>query len=289
MPPSSSAKKVAKVARSTSSRSRSGPQRRSLGFPLAVFLIAAAGLVLVGFGHNRRANATSVPPRLGDHWHAAYGVYVCDGFRAPLTDIGPDRLGVHTHDDGLIHIHPFSSAAAGQRSQLADFFDQVKLDVDDDKITFPGGEGAEVKKNGDTCPDGKAGTVKLFKWANVRNPDEKPVVITEDIADTRFEQDGEGYVIAFVPDGVEPPKPESLSALNNPVDVGPNSGFGEDGLPLDPEDTTGNTTAVDTSATTGAGEAPGTTAAPGTTGAPTTAAPGTTAAPTTTAATATTS
>lgn len=239
MPPPNSAKKVAKVARSTSRRGSSGPQGRSLGFPLAVAVIIALGLVLVGFGHNRRATATEVPPKLGDHWHAAYGIYICDAFRAPLNDIGEDRRGIHTHADGLMHIHPFSSGAAGKKADLSVFFEQIKLQVDDTKITFPGGKGAEVKKNGDTCPDGKAGKVKLYKWANARAED-PPVEITKDMAKTRFMADGEGYVIAFVPDGVTVPKPDSVATLANPGDVGPNSGFGPDGLPV--EDTgTANT------------------------------------------------
>ncbi len=237
MPPSNSAKKVAKVARSTSRRGSSGPQGRSLGFPLAVFAIVAVGLVLVGFGHDRRAGATRVPPKLGDHWHAAYGIYICDGFRPPLSDLQGDRRGVHTHNDGLIHIHPFSSAATGENAAIQDFLEEIKLEVTDSKITFPGGKGAEVKKNGDTCPDGKAGKVKLVKWANVRGED-KPVEVTKDISDTRFLADGEGYVIAFVPDGVEVPKPDSVATLSNPGDLpGDGTGFGADGLPL-PENST---------------------------------------------------
>ena len=48
-----------------------------------------------------------------DHWHAAYGMYVCDHFLPPVTDAKEDVLGIHTHGEGVIHIHPFSAAASG--------------------------------------------------------------------------------------------------------------------------------------------------------------------------------
>jgi len=69
----SSAKKVARAARAGGTR-RAG-QRRPLGFPITVAAVVILGVLLVGFARNQRdANAK---PEVGDHWHAAYGVFTC--------------------------------------------------------------------------------------------------------------------------------------------------------------------------------------------------------------------
>ncbi len=131
----SSAKKVARAARAGGKRTG---QRRQLGFPMAVVAIVVAGVGLVTFAKaSGESTDDSNPPQPGDHWHAAYGVYVCDRFIADFSDRGPDRLGIHTHDDGLVHIHPFSGGAGGRNATLAKFFDQVDLEVTDSEIQLP--------------------------------------------------------------------------------------------------------------------------------------------------------
>ena len=67
--------------------------------------------------------------RLWEHWHSAIGIYVCDRWVSNLSDRGPDALGIHTHDDGLIHIHPFLAGATGKAATLGKFFDQVGMEV----------------------------------------------------------------------------------------------------------------------------------------------------------------
>src|SRR4051812_17381876 len=42
-------------------------------------------------------------------------------FLAPFTDATQDALGIHTHGDGLIHIHPFTDSAAGRKATLGIF------------------------------------------------------------------------------------------------------------------------------------------------------------------------
>lgn len=48
-------------------------------------------------------------PGLADHWHSAYSIYVCDEISpwVYFDDSGQDTTGIHSHGDGLIHIHPF--------------------------------------------------------------------------------------------------------------------------------------------------------------------------------------
>ena len=49
--------------------------------------------------------AEALEPGLTDHWHAAYGIYICGTLEPPFTD-DADPNGIHTHGDGVIHIHP---------------------------------------------------------------------------------------------------------------------------------------------------------------------------------------
>ena len=113
----SSSKKVARAARAGGS---SGPKQRKLGFPLAIVAIVVLGVGLVAFARNDYTSAEATAPVVNqDHWHAAYGVYVCDAFRPPVTDVSSDdTTGIHTHGDGIIHTHPFVASAAGKNATL---------------------------------------------------------------------------------------------------------------------------------------------------------------------------
>ena len=52
---------------------------------------------------------------VGDHWHAALGVNVCGQWLpgAPQFEQRANQAGqtagIHSHGDGLIHLHPFAS------------------------------------------------------------------------------------------------------------------------------------------------------------------------------------
>jgi hypothetical protein len=78
-------------------------------------------------------------PAPGDHLHYAFGIFVCDHFLPPLVDRMPDVTGIHTHADGIVHVHPFSSRFAGPHATFAVFADTVGLEVDADSVTLPDG------------------------------------------------------------------------------------------------------------------------------------------------------
>jgi hypothetical protein len=63
-----------------------------------------------------------------DHWHAALGVNVCGHWlgNAPAFEsrIGSsERAGLHSHGDGLIHVHPFTADEAGVNATLGRFLE----------------------------------------------------------------------------------------------------------------------------------------------------------------------
>jgi hypothetical protein len=224
----SSAKKVARVARSGGSR-HSG-QRRNYAFPLTVAGIVLAGVLLVAFARSNQQ--ASAHPQIytgtsGDHWHAAYGFYLCDHFADPLTD-GPagDQLGIHTHGDGIIHIHPFVSGSAGANAKLGLFLDDTGATVTNTKITLPSGDTFE--EGTDQCA-GKDAIVLVAYWRSADDAaaGEKPTtVFTDDFGDIRFKEDRAAFTIAFLPEGADIPAPPSIPTLDNLTDVGTNSAPG---------------------------------------------------------------
>jgi hypothetical protein len=273
----SSAKKVARAARAGGTR-RPG-QRRQLGFPLLIAGVVIAGTLLVVFARDsREVNAAprSQANEESDHWHAALGIYQCDDFilngtaeGGPfLTDVQDDPLGIHTHDDGVIHIHPFTDAAGGRNARMRLFFDDVGVVASDTKVEFP--DGTVWDEGETTCTvDGEevAGQIILARWnsaqdaADGQRPSE---IFTEDFGNVRFRADREYFTFAFVPEGeidtvpVRPDVIESLSDLSDVVDA---PGDNPDGS--NPDDTTTSTTAGDGATTTTVGGGVTTTTAAG--------------------------
>lgn len=264
----SSAKKVARAARAGGSR-RPG-QRRQLGFPLIVFMVCALGISLVLFARSNR-EATAAPRSQAneefDHWHAALGVYDCDHFvydgsetGGPFfTDVLQDPAGIHTHGDGVVHVHPFTDAAGGRNARLHYFFEDVGLEASDDKITFPDGTvWDEDEKRCGEGDDAEPGQIVVARWNNAQDAadGEKPSeLITEDFGDIRFRADREYFTLAFLPeDQLDeiPVRPDVVATLNNLSDVPPEEN-------IDAPESTTTTEAGDGSTTTLPGDASTTT------------------------------
>lgn len=231
----SSAKKVARAARAGGSR-RPG-QRRQLGFPLLIAGVVIAGVLLVFVARDsREVNAAprSQANEESDHWHAALGIYQCDAFvfdgtteGGPfLTDLLDDPLGIHTHQDGVIHIHPFTDAAGGRNARMSIFFDDVGLQVSDSSIEFP--DGTVWDEGETTCTvDGEEvpGQIVLARWNSAQDAadGQRPSdIFTEDFGDVRFRNDLEYYTLAFLPEGeidTVPVRPDVIADLSNLDDV----------------------------------------------------------------------
>jgi hypothetical protein len=210
----SSAKKVARAARAGGRRS-AGPRQRNLLFPSAIALIVVLGISLITYAANDRKNDTQVPPVANqDHWHSAFGIYICDHFLPAIPEFeSPD--GIHTHGDGVIHIHPFTQAAAGDNATLGKFLEGAGIDLSDDELKV---DDKTYEDGHNTCGSGdhkKKGHLVVAQWNDVQNTHRNPARITNDINDIKFTEDGQGYVIAFVPDAEdsEIPKPDSASQL----------------------------------------------------------------------------
>jgi hypothetical protein len=97
-------------------------------------------------------------PGIGDHWHAVYTYVVCDVVQPPAP--AWDGTGIHTHGDGIIHMHPFKASEEGSGARLVKWFEYGGGLLNEDEVRLPGD--FETHRNGDECPDGSAGVVQVF-------------------------------------------------------------------------------------------------------------------------------
>jgi hypothetical protein len=203
----SSSKKVARAARAGGRTA--GNKQRNLLFPGVIGGIMVLGVALVAFAANDRKSETDVPPVLGDHWHAAVGFYICDQFEPDIAEF-ESRVGIHTHGDGVIHIHPSSADGAGGNATLGAFLEGAGVTLTDTELTM----GDQTWKEGDQKCGDEDGELVVAQWKDVESTDSEPALIRRDFDSIRFREDGEGYTIAFVPEGTtDIPKPESAAQL----------------------------------------------------------------------------
>lgn len=214
----SSAKKVARAARAGGKTSKR--ERPKLAFPLAVFVILVVGVLLVVFARSAKidsASADTAPSATKkDHWHAAYGLYVCDKYLPPLPESATDALGIHSHGDGVMHVHPFTSAASGNNATLKVFFDSTNVKLTDDGWIMP--DGTEYK-NGMDC-NGKPGKMAIYRWSTTDPTQPVEVFDQGGYNNIKYRQDRDAYAIAIVPEGTDaPPKPDTIANLDKLTDV----------------------------------------------------------------------
>jgi hypothetical protein len=248
----SSAKKVARAARA-GGRSSAGRQRNLL-FPGVIGAIVLFGSALVWYAADDRKGDTDVPPVIGDHWHAAFGISVCGEWQPGIPEF-ETTTGIHTHGDGVIHIHPFSQSGAGENATLGTFLEDTAVDLSDDELTI----GEQTWKEGEDQCDGEAAELVVAQWEDVSDESAAPALLTGGLNDIRFRSDGEGYTLAFVPEGeTDIPKPETAANLAElgAVDAGTEAGS----TTTTAEGGTTTTTAGEGGTTTTAGEATTTTA-----------------------------
>ena len=109
------------------------------------------------------------------------------------NDSEDDRTGIHTHGDGLIHIHPFVSTVTGQYATLGAFFNENETAFDDRTFELP--SGSVISEDDFSC-NGEAAELRVLKWNQLTA--EKPVVFTEDLQDVRLNENGQLFMFAIV-------------------------------------------------------------------------------------------
>jgi hypothetical protein len=126
---------------------------------LAVTVVARQFTDLGGADTGGQRPATAVRgPFIGrDHWHAAYAVFIC-GQRQ--SNFPTWEAGVHTHADGVIHIHPFLPSEEEEGARLTKWFEYGGGLLTLSEMRMPGED--QVYRNGDRCPDGSEGRLQVF-------------------------------------------------------------------------------------------------------------------------------
>ena len=222
-PPSnpSSARKAAKVTQ----RGRTKSVRFQGGtlFPLIVALVVILGLGTVVYARQSIPAPDTTSPTINDHWHAVYGFYICGEWytlggdletvdsQGRLTSTPYLQTGVHSHDDGVIHWHPFTSKAVGRRANIGLFLDVYSIELDEERLAFPTGQPIEAVENtefivGETTCDGEPAELSVVVWPNAEDTGSGTRYIAN-FEDIRVENDGMVFVIAFMPRGEDVPIP----------------------------------------------------------------------------------
>lgn len=248
----SSAKKVARAARAGGRVS--GGQPRSLLFPGVLSLVVILGLSLVVYARaDRRDEDLGGTPQLGDHIHQAISVWACGREFLPDLPEFESTVGIHTHGDGVIHIHPSSQLGVGANATLERYLKDVRDEGDldfslsDTKLTYLD----ETYEEGETeCEGVDDPQLRMAYWPRVGDEGSEPEITTGDFTDLRLTENGSGLTIYFGDPDADIPKPPHAQDLAR---LG--AADGGEAIPDDDVADAGNTT------TTSPGET--TTSAPG--------------------------
>lgn len=208
----SSSKKVARAASTGGGRTSRG--RTPWVWYSVMSLVVLLGVLGIYTSRADLDKAAADPPAIGkDHWHAAYGVYICGSYLPPLVaQMG--ILGIHTHEDGLIHIEPRSARAAGKNARLKLFLDEVSLKLTKSTLELPGDK---KYTDGDKC-EGKKGDLRVLLWETP--DDDTPEVLKSDPNTLRLKQ-AQVIAVVFAPEGAEIPKPPTAGKVTEASEPAP--------------------------------------------------------------------
>ena len=196
---------------SVKSQAKGRPGRT--GFAVAVVVIFAAGIALIVLARNGSgASAKGQRPGLQDHWHAAYVVDIC-GTNEPKMPQPAKLIGLHTHNDGLIHVEPYVTGSVldrGSNATLARFVEgEPGFKLTSTEVQVPGGH---LMKNGDKCDGKDPGKVTIRVWPDVSREVFKDYSNPKDVKII----DNSAITVAFVPPGTPIGKPPSIGNLADP-------------------------------------------------------------------------
>ena len=241
MAPSSSAKKVAKLA----SRGRGKKVRFQSGttFPVVLTAVAVAMLLLITYARVSMPSADAGAPQPGDAWSQAYGIRVCNEWLPNLTGSKAEldldastgdltKVATGTDADGIIHYHAQAKGATGKNAKLGVFLDAYKVKLTDTTLELPESQvGAGETRTWDTksfkC-DGKDTQLRVRVWKDYTS--NEFVDNVTNFRNLRFTNNGMVFAIAIVPKGDDIPKPDSSSKL---ADLGVIAGTTATTVPTD--------------------------------------------------------
>ena len=204
------APRAGKAARGRGGRPTAGAarssRRNSVWYAVtAVILLVGVALVVV----SRPTSPASAGVQLGQHWHAALGVYACDHWDGgadwptptDATTHEPARAseggyaGLHSHTDGLIHMEPQTSDEVGRNANIGAYFKFSGFQISGTHIKFVKAD----LSNGDKCANAP-GALRWLVDGKERTGNPADYVL----------HDNDWIVIAFLP------KTKTIASLGKP-------------------------------------------------------------------------
>lgn len=225
---SSSTKKAAKLA-----QKGQGQKIRFQGgtvFPLAIAATLILGLALIVYARQTLPAADSSEPTINQHWHAAYGFYLCDTWyqlegnleerdsQGQFTNVKFLQSGIHSHDDGIMHWHPYTSKAVGRNAVLGVFLDTYGVELTNDSIKFPANNvlgSTDEYIAGETQCNGEDAEVTVKVWQSFTDTDGGTRYIAN-MDKIHIDNDAMVFAIYFTPrdaDQTMPPWAKDLPQL----------------------------------------------------------------------------
>lgn len=212
------------------------PKRRtgSRMWGITTAVVVVVGVVLVFLSYNDRQGSTTESPKVGEHWHAYLAFDVCDkwfdhspadasdkGIGAPPFEQRANnvnlRAGIHSHGDGLMHIHPFSSDEAGAKATVGRFLGYGGWSVSGTSMKL--WDGPE-HTNGQKCGAGASTKPAEVQWIVGHQGKPWPTQARTDNPADFKPANGDIVVVYFLPKGDKLEKPPGAdAALANISDV----------------------------------------------------------------------
>jgi hypothetical protein len=197
------------------------------------------------------------------HIHSAYGFYDCTQSKGsewlpPIDGTGdPDTTGIHSHEDGLLHTHPFVKSVTGRRAVLGRWMDTVGIKASDSRIVVPAKgptpEAPDVKvqkeialKAGVKCKNNKPAVLQIFEYKDAvikgaTNKDAKAKRVLGDAKDIPLKANW-AYAFVLADKDFVPGLPPSVKSLEAPSDaVAAGDAVDPGAVPVAPEPATGST------------------------------------------------
>lgn len=215
----SSAKKIARLAEKSKTRSPRGIRLRGGSlFPTVIIVVLALGAALIAYSRQTLEDRTA-SDITNATYYLSFGVYVCDDWvalpdTAVLSDLAEVQEGAAlvSGKPGVVEWQP--QVLSGQRrARLSAVLDLYAIEVSDDSVTFPASinGGTTLTESTEAC-DGKGGSLFVDTW-DVEGTDPSRKTSIASLGSVRLNNDGLAVALVFAPDGTEVDQPPAASEV----------------------------------------------------------------------------
>ena len=177
-------------------------------------VLLAGGILAVWAARSSvSSNANVFPAANKDHIHMAYAINDCGKWLAPIPTF-ESSFGIHTHGDGVLHIHPYLASASGKNATFSVFENGAGMSSSPSGLRYTG-----VNVKGD-C-NGKAAVLRVAEWNKVVDKNDKPIssstkpdrIYTKDFGKIRLNHNGGALTFFYGSPTATIPMPPSIPAM----------------------------------------------------------------------------